>query len=870
MRFAKRTTPRRTCRTCGGIPLASALLATLSALFLAPSAALGAFGIEAFDVVPRNPTGTIDERAASHPFVLEVHLAMNVDQEGEPEGTLREVQIDLPPGLIGNPLATPRCPLADFQGSIPRCGGATQIGVLHGIVTDIGSISTPVYNLKPLPGYAATFGISVQGETHLQRLSLTGAGASSALRFSMALPSEPAIVDLEEEIWGTPADPAHDAERVCMDSEGKRVEGCSSEAEELTFLTLPANCDEPLRTTLTAVSAALPPEIAVATAISRDAGGNPRPLAGCDSVPFDPAIALRAAPTASAPTPLSIHLEVPQEEGGEQAAASLSALDVDLLPGLSLNPAAGSWLSGSSWLGSVKLRTTAIDHDLSGSIYLAEPGLALFAGRLGIALVVEDEGTGVSLRIPGTLVADPVDGRLRANFSDLAQIPIEKLELEFAGGPRSVLATPSDCGEYSVEATLTPSTAPFAPAVRRRVPVAITTGPGGEPCPPPEPKRKATPSLRAGTLSPAAGADAPLVIQLSREDTDQRFGFFDLTLPPGLVADLGSVPLDSRVGSVQVKAGVGPEPLTLPGDAYLAGPYRGAPYSLAIVVPAQVGPFDLGTIDQRAAVDVDPVTAQISVRADPLPQILAGVPLQLRGIRIDLDRPGFIRNPTSCGGSAITGSATTALGYTSPLSARFSSANCAGLPFKPKLSLNLSGALGRGGHPGVRAVLRTDPDGAALSDASFLLPAGELLDLRHLRKLCPRGVAADRCPGGSRLGSLRLDTPLLDAPLTGPVYLRVPSGRLPDLSAEVRSGGLRFFLRGRATDRGGRLGISLDSLPDVPLSRAVLNLPGGRRGIVVNSESLCAAGSGAANARFSAHNGKQRRLRVPVRLGSRC
>jgi hypothetical protein len=163
-------------------------------------------------------------------------------------------------------------------------------------------------------------------------------------------------------------------------------------------------------------------------------------------------------------------------------------------------------------------------------------------------------------------------------------------------------------------------------------------------------------------------------------------------------------------------------------------------------------------------------------------------------------------------------------------------------------------------------VLRADPDGASLSSASFALPGGELLDLRHLRRLCPREAAADRCPGGSRLGTLRLESPIAGATLIGPVYMRVPSRRLPDLTAEVRSGGLRFLLQGHTTDRGGRLGVSLDSLPDVPLSEAVLTLPGGGRGIVVNSESLCSGTRGRTTSRFTAHSGKQRHLSVPVRL----
>jgi hypothetical protein len=845
-----------------------ALLFTLLALLVPPAPALADFGISTFTVTARNSSGSIDERAASHPFSLDVHLAVNTDQKGEPEGTLRQIRTDLPPGLVGNPLATPRCPLPAFQSSPPQCEGAAQIGILHGIVTGLGRITTPIYNLKPLPGSAASFGISVNGEPHVQRLGLTDGGSGSSVRLELPLPSEPAIVDVEEEIWGVPADPAHDPERVCLDSGGNAVEGCSSEAPERPLLTLPASCAAPLRTTLTAVSAGQPPIAAVATAVSRDTGGNPRPLVGCDAVPFDPRLDVKTGAAANTPTSLTVGLEVPPDEGTELAAASLAALHVDLPPGLTLNPAAGSWLTASSWLGSVKLQTPVLEHQLSGSIHLAAPIQNPFASRLAISLLVEDEATGTTMTIPGLLEANPLDGRLSATFTELPQIPFEGFELEFAGGPRAPLAAPPSCGEYSATATLTPSTAPPALPVTRNAHFTLSSGPGSGPCPPAEAERDASPFFKAGTEVAAGGAESPLVIQLAREDTDQHFGSFELTLPPGLVADLGSVPVGAAVGSAQVRAGLGPEPLQLAGTVFLGGPYRGAPYSLAIVVPARAGPFDLGTLTERVAVRVDPATAQLSARADPLPQILAGVPLQLREIALALDRPGFIRNPTSCRATAITGSATTALGRTSPLAAHFRVTNCAGLPFEPKLSLRLSGGLGRNGHPGLVAVLRGDLHEAAVSDLGLELPAGELLDLRHVRGLCGRGMAPERCPARSRLGRLRLRSPSLGEPLEGTVYLRVPSRRLPDLIVELHSSRFRFVLRGRTTTAFGRFGVRFRGIPDVPISEAVLSLPGGRRGIVVNSRSLCAAGP--ATARFSAHNGKQRRLRVPARLDGRC
>ncbi len=874
----KTKTPRSARPDRGTHRIAFALL--LLAVLVAPSPAAADFGISTFTVTARTVAGTIDQRAASHPFALDIHLAVNTDQNGEPEDTLREIRTDLPPGLLGNPLATPRCSLLEFASSPPGCAAATQIGILRGIVTDIGQITTPVYNLEPLPGSAATFGISVNGEPHMQRLTLADAGAGSSIRLRMVLPSEPAIVDVEEEIWGVPADPAHDPERVCRDAE-EAEEGCSSEAAERPLLTLPASCAEPLRTILTAVSADEPKRVAVATAFSRDAGGNPSPLAGCDAVPFDPRLTLQIGGSASAPTSLAIGLEVPQYEGAELAAASLAALQVDFPQGLALNPSAGAWLSGcppsaigaagscpaSSRLGSVKMWTPMVDHPLNGSIYLATPSENPFGSRYVIYLVIEDEATGTVLKIPGRLEADPEDGRLGATIADLPQIPFERLELEFAGGSRAPLAAPPICGEYPAEAVLTPSTAPFALPVTRTAAFALSTGPGFGPCPPPEAERNAAPSFQAGTVSAAAGTDSPLAIQLSRNDTDQHFGSFELTLPPGLVANLGSLPFGTAVGSVEVEAGLGAEPLVLNGTAYLEGPYRGAPYSLAVVVPVRAGPFDLGTIAERMAVRVDPATAQLSVRSDSLPRILAGVPLELRRLRIDLDRPGFIRNPTSCKPAAIAGSAITAVGQSAPLSAGFRVANCAGLPFQPRLSVHLLGSTARGAHPTVRATLRPGRSIAALERLVVTLPGSELLDAKRIGAICALPAAEiENCPTGSAVAHLEARTPLLSGPLAGPVFLRPSTGRLPGLTA-VLDGAVQLRLSGHIGSANGRIRFGFTGLPDAPFDELTLRVAGGRKGILVNSGGVC-SGARRLTATLSSHGGRV--LTAHPRLRARC
>lgn len=873
--------PRRRLR----LPLLAMLLLTMA--LAAPHSAVADFGISGFTVTAHRADGAIDGSAASTPLVLDVHLAMNRLAGGEPDGVLHTFQMDLPPGLIGSTVAMPRCAPAEFEGFEPHCGGATQVGALRAEVANLGLVASPIYNLEPPPGYAAAFGGALGGTAVTERLTVVAHGS---IRLSGTLPADRAVTDVEEEIWGVPADRAHDPERICFGPSGERIEGCSAGVQERRLLSLPASCSAPLRSTLTAASYGPPPLAVTATALSRDTGGNPRPLIGCDAVPFGPRLTAASEGAALAPSAFKVGLEVPQyEEVGQTPAAPVAGLELKLPAGLALNPAAGGWLTAcspaaiglesapgaapavfddagaacpvDSRLGSVIVQTPLVERALTGTIYLATPGENPYGARYAIYLVIEDEATGTILKIPGQLGLDPGNGRLTASLPEMPALPFSRIDLEIAGGPRAPLTGPPSCGSYSTEATFTPTSAPFAPAATRSSSFSVSAGASGAPCPPPEAERLAAPSFHAGTSITRAGDESPLVIDLSRQDADQHFGSFAVTLPPGLIGNLGSIPLGAAVGSVQLKAGLGPQPLSLPGTVYLGGPHKGAPYSLETVVPARVGPFDLGTVMQRAALDVDPVTAQITVRSDPLPQILGGVPLELRSLALELDRPGFIRNPTSCEPMAITGTATTSLGQTAPISDRFQVGDCAALPFKPKAMLRFSGQLRRNGHPALRAVLRSSGDEASISSAGFTLPAGELLDLQHVRGLCAQGTAPDRCPGSSRLGRLRLVSPFLDGPAEGTVYLVAPSHRLPELLAEVHSGPLRFVLHGRTAIHNGRFGVVIPAIPDIPLSRAVLSLDGGRRGLFVNSRSLC-GGAGRAEASLSAHSGKRRQLRL--------
>jgi hypothetical protein len=442
------------------------------------------------------------------------------------------------------------------------------------------------------------------------------------------------------------------------------------------------------------------------------------------------------------------------------------------------------------------------------------------------------------------------------------------------------------CGRQTTEADLTPWSAPEAPDALAKDSFRITAEPGGGNCPRSVAAAANAPAFTAGTVSPLAGAYSPFVLHLSREDGSQRITGIDTTLAPGLLGRLAGVaecsdaqiaaararerpeagelerqspscPASSEVGSVEVAAGAGPSPYYVSGKAYLAGPYKGAPLSLEIITPAIAGPFDLGAVVVRAALYVEPETARIHAVSDPLPAVLDGIPLDIRSLDLRVDRPNFTLNPTNCEPLAITGAATSALGTVAPLSQRFQVGGCSALGFKPKLALSLKGATKRTGHPALRAVV-TYPKGnyANIASAQVTLPHSAFLDQAHIKTVCTRvQFAVHSCPATSIYGHASAITPLLDQPLSGPVYLRSSSHKLPDLVADL-DGQIEVTLDGKIdTGKGGGIRNSFEAVPDAPVSRFVLEMQGGKKGLLVNSENICSRPQHAIVA-FTAQNAK--------------
>jgi hypothetical protein len=553
----------------------------------------------------------------------------------------------------------------------------------------------------------------------------------------------------------------------------------------------------------------------------------------------------------------------------------------------------------ASQFGRLTIHTPILpaENQPEGFIYVASQDDNPFHNFLSLYLVIEEPERGILVKIAGKVDLDPNTGQITTTFDRLPQFPVSDLELSLKGGVRAGLVNPTTCGTKTITAEFFSWQDPSTPhSVKSSY--DVTQKPDGSPCVNSLGGRPFVPTLDAGTTQNTAGSYSPFVMRLTRTDDDQEFSQLGLTLPPGLAAKFAGVaicsdvaiaqaegrmatgdgaleqanpscPASSSIGTTEVGAGVG-VPLTyVPGKIYLAGPYKGAPISIVAITPTVVGPFDLGVIAVRTALDVNPMTAQGSARTDPLPQIFQGIPVRIRDLQLHLDRPNFILNPTSCAEKQIdahvTGTggdiASTTDDTAAELSQRFWAADCAFLGFKPKLSLHLFGATHRGAHPRLRAVV-TYPKGgtyANIAAASVALPHSEFLENAHIRSVCTRvQFAAKACPADSIYGHVEAKTPLFDQPLQGPIYLRSSSHTLPDMVAVLRgpdSQPVEVDLDGRIDSVRGGIRNTFEVVPDAPVDWAVFSFQGGGKGLLANSTNLCSKVN-RATVKFSAQSGR--------------
>jgi hypothetical protein len=865
----------------------------LRALLLTASLSLGIvqtahaeFGFKALTGALTTSDGQFSRQAGAHADI-NTHIEFNHTGE-QPDGNVRDVRVDLPVGIVGNPTNAQTCKFTDLivAGSgVAECPIASQIGFVEiqtkpGIGVEL--IRTGLYNM-PRPSHrAALFAFNYTGNavTIEPRVRAGDYGISAD---SLAISQAVAPFTADVTFWGVPAAPIHDFQRI--DETGTVFNVPSPDAPK-PLLSNPTSCPGVPATFTASIDSWQNPGVFLSGSFDRDREGTPFLFTGCEGLAFDPSVDLRpSSRAAAAPTGLDLDLEVPQNESAYGFASAHVRKTVVTFPkGVTVSPSSASGQGActetqigigsnaaptcpdSSRIGTVKIQTPVLDEELEGALYLAEQGKNPFGSLLAAYLAVK--GPGFYLKLPGKVEADLADGQLTTTFDNLPQLPFEKANISLRGGPGAPLVAPSACGTYNAQVQMTSWASPVPVTLNAPIVIDENCGGGGF-----------NPALKAGTSNPVAGAFSPFLLRLIRSDGEQNVARIDATLPEGLLAKLAGVPLcgdaaaatgacpaASQIGTTTVGVGAGPMPLYVPeaGKAptaiYLAGPYRGAPYSLVVKVPAQAGPFDLGTVAVRSAIEVDPATTQVSVQSDPLPQILQGIPIAYRDVRVEVTRSDFTLNPTSCERTRIASTIASTAGRTATPSARFQVAGCDRLGFAPKLALRLEGGTKRGQNPALKAVLKAHRGDANIARTSVALPHSEFLAQNHIRTVCTRvqfaagaGNGAE-CPKGSIYGKARATTPLLDKPLSGLVYLRSSSNPLPDLVVALH-GQIDIDLVGRIDSKNGGIRTTFASVPDAPVTKFVLTMQGGKKSLLENSRNLCKSTNKAA-VQMDAQNGK--------------
>jgi hypothetical protein len=837
------------------------------------------FGFEGFSDYLADLAGAPVTQAGAHANAFYTNIALNTvhayssgyysgrlgGNSSEPAHDVKDLVFDLPFGLIGDPRALPRCPLnllppqtGEATFTTPPgsgCPADTRIGVVTFdiLFSSYYHESFSVYNIVPEKGFPAEFAFTYVGQRVVLYASVAHTSTGYVLRVSVpGLPQAVQFVGAEVTFFGNPAV-----------ADGGPSPGAA-------FFRNPSECSgEPLRTTVHADSWEDPAPVGLSPNGSADLStadfSDPQwqstssvlpAVQGCGALSFEPAFSFQPeSAKAAVPAGYSVDLHVPQQgltEPDSLASPDLKKAVVTLPQGVVVNPSVANGLGvctlaqigldstqsagcpDSSKIGTVEVDTPLVDHALPGAVYLAAQNENPFHSLVALYVVVDDPQTGVVVKLPGEVKLDPVTGRLTATFDENPQVPFEDLKLAFKGGSRAPLANPQTCGTYTTTTQLTPwsSATPAEPSSNFQIDEGCAAA-------------GFSPAFTAGTNSNQAGAFSPFSVSFSRNDSEQDLSGASVTAPPGLLGILkgvercgepqaaqGTCGPSSLIGHTTAAAGVGPDPVSVGGQVFLTGPYKGAPFGLSIVVPAVAGPYNLGNVVVRAAIGVDPHTAQITVNSDPLPRILDGIPLHVKLVNVTVDRSGFVFNPTSCEPLSVAGTLTSTQGTSAGVSSRFQAAGCAGLGFHPSFTVSTQAKTSKQGGASldVKVGYPTGPQ-ANIHSVAVTLPKQLPSRLTTIQQACTEAVFATNpasCPAGSDIGIATANTPVLAAPVTGPAYLVSHGGAaFPDLVVILQGEGVTVDLLGSIDIKKGVTSSTFASVPDVPVSAFDLVFPEG-------------------------------------------
>jgi hypothetical protein len=875
------------------------MLVVMSTFGLLAASARADFAVTGFGGSATNTDGTRNAQAGAHPdFTTKIDFA-TVDHNGVtvPDGDVKDVDVSLPPGLVGNPTGLPTCTPdqlsnnANSWTSAAICPVGSQVGVADIDVVIGGSLPWQggVFNIEAPRGAPALLGFNVLGTVVLLEPELRGNDYGLSVHVTDTSQTL-ALLSSKITLWGVPADPVHDPQRYFGYSSG-----LPSGLPLKAFMTAPMDCAAgPLVTSLRARSWQDQDHWSTAS-FSTDFNGDPLQAEGCETVPFVPSFSTSVdTTTPDAGVGLRVKLAFPQDgltDPTGYATGHLKKAVVTLPEGLTINPASADGLTAcsdgqlklgtndpvacglSSRVGTVDATTPLLAERLTGGIYVrSQNSTDPESGELfRIVLVVGNEERGVLVKLPGSIRADRVTGRLVATVDNNPQLPIGTVDLQFKGGSRAPLATPPTCGPKAIDAQLTSWS---GKAMERQSTFAVDcpAGLGGF-----------SPKVAVGTSSPVGGAFSPFNLTITKPDGNAAVNGLTMTLPTGLLAKLKGN-LNTQVGTVTAFAGPGSNPFALPGKVYLEGAYGDAPFSLKVVVPAKAGPFDLGEVVVRQKIYVDPIDAHVTVVSDPVPTIVSGVPVRLQRLDVSIDKPGFVINPTSCAAKTVGGTLNAAGGQMAPVNVRFQVGSCSDLDLEPDLALTLSGKgqTTDGKHPAITANLTQKPGQANLKKVKVTLPLALALDTDNANGLCEfvdGTKVTPTCPKNSIVGTATATTPILDEPLSGPVYFVKNIRKDPKSGRDIRTtpklviplvgqNGVKLTLTGTSDVENDQLVTTFDQIPDAPVSGFKLNIIGGKGGILaVSATDICKA-TQIADQQITGQNNKQANTGVYIQTPS--
>jgi hypothetical protein len=854
-------------------------------------------------------SGKLFTQAGGHPkygvtdFKLSTYPAA-AGVGGFPTSFIKDIVVDTPEGLSVNPEALPQCTEAQIT-SLAGCPESTLVGTNYLTVAAQSPnetshvceptavpgeclqvrVALPVYNMVPFPGVPSMVAFRTEaGPTYIVG-SLSPVDQHVTFTISNVHgPSEasPPIIESRLVFNGT--------------------------AGNGTYLTMPSNCSTGQVSLLHLDSQGPPYELEQTK--TEASYTTPTGAEGCNEVPFKPTIDVTTQGGAvDSPEATTVNVGIPWSANDKIANSYLKTAKVTLPEGMGLNPASANGLvactdaqfgyhtnnpigcPAASRIGTVELQTPSLPADsLTGEVYVGEPKSndPSTGEQFRIFIHVGSTRYGVNLRLIGHVFPNLATGQLTAVVDENPQATFSSIKLRFNGGSKGTLTSPPTCGPNVTTTLMTP----WSGHADENTPsgsFTLTSDPSGGSCPATLAARPFKPDYTAKSNSTQAGAYSPFTVHIARVDGEQELKAVNVTLPKGVTGKLAGIPYcpesaiaaasassgvaqlasyscpaASEVGTTTTAAGSGSGPIKIAGKAFLAGPYKGAPLSLVSITPGVAGPYDIGTVVVRVALNVNPETAQINAVSDPIPNVFGGVKLDIRSIDFNIDRSQFMLNPTNCAAQASSGTlsgggsnpANPAAFSSYPFSDPYSVTGCEGLKFKPKLHVRLKGGTKRNQNPQLRAILEARSGDANVSRTALTMPHSLFLDQSHIGTVCTRPqLASQTCPAASVYGQAEAVTPLLSGKLKGNVYLVSSDHELPDLLADLH-GQVNIQLRGVISSKHGGLKTVFNSVPDVPVKKFILNMSGGKKGLLVNSTNTC-EGKQTAVLNIKGQNGKQ-------------